>query len=157
MVTKPYCGDCPDREACHQGAYCDYVHRVALVFTTNRPITKPREITMTNNSKITPADVAAKAVEENLVTTVPSQNDGEKKVATEETPELTVVEGEKKTFKERVAELREKLKENKKAVIAVGAAAGIAGIAFVKYAKKRAEEQLEMVVSEEDADDETAA
>lgn len=108
---------------------------------------------MSNNSKntVTPADVAAKAVEDKLVTeTVPAQPKGDQEtVVVEEQVELTIVEGEKKTFKERLAVVTEKLKENKKALIAVGATAGVAAIAFLQYAKNKAAEVIEENSTEE--------
>jgi coenzyme F420-reducing hydrogenase gamma subunit len=106
--------------------------------------------TMSNakNTNVTPADVVAKATEEKLITTVPAQAEEvdvdartcESQV--DESPELTVIEGGKKSLKERLAVVTEKLKENKKVLITVGAAAGVAALAFAKYAKKKAEEAL---------------
>lgn len=150
-----YCDDCPDREACHQGMSCDLSKRFAVAASLLYP-QKMKGTTMSNakNASVTPADVVAKATEEKLV--VPAQAEGEKTDATPESTEeqntgeaekLTVVDGGKKSLKERLAAVTEKLKENKKAVLAVGAAASVAALAFAKYAKKKAEEAL--VVDEE--------
>lgn len=108
------------------------------------------------SKNVTPADVAAKAAEEKLVT-VPAQAEGEK---SEETPDLTVLEGGKKSLKERLASVGEKLKANKNALVALGAVAAVATVAVVKYVKQRAEETvLELVEDEDVADgtDESAA
>lgn len=101
-------------------------------------------------AKTTAADLVEQAVEEKLV--VPAQAEGEAKDVEETTaadtetnengPELKVIEGGKKSLKERLAGVTEKLKKNQKALIAVGAAASVAALAFAKYAKKKAEEAL---------------
>jgi coenzyme F420-reducing hydrogenase gamma subunit len=102
-----------------------------------------------NSAKTTAADLVDQAVEEKLV--VPAQAEGEAKVEetgnaaeTTETPELKVIEGGKKSLKERLSEVTGHLKKNQKALIAVGAAASVAALAFAKYAKKKAEETLEL-------------
>lgn len=107
-----------------------------------------------NTTKTAPADVAAKAVEEKLV--VPAQAEGEQDGPKEplsgekDAPELSVIEGGKKTLKERFAQVAEKVKANKKNVaIAVGAAASVATLAFVQYAKKKAEAALFEAANEE--------
>lgn len=114
------------------------------------------------NSNVTPADVAAKAAEEKLVTTVPAQAEGEqdgpqvtdKKSDQTEAPELTVVEGGKKSLKERLAEVAKTAKDNRKVLVGVGATIGAATLLFVKYAKRKAEEALvEAAESDEVADD----
>jgi hypothetical protein len=119
---------------------------------------------MANNSKTnaTPADVAAKAAEEKLV--VPSQNEGEKTkgdVVVEETievtaesPELTVIDGGKKTLKDRLKSLTEKVEANKKPVIALGIAVAAATVAFAKVAAKRSLEK-ELVEAENEGPSET--
>lgn len=105
--------------------------------------------TMANNSKtnVTPADVAAQAAEEKLV--VPSQGEKvteetvveEKVEVTTEEPALTVIEGGKKSLKERAKALAEKVEKNKKAVIAVGIAAAAATVAVAKVVAKRSLEK----------------
>ncbi|WPJ30658.1 hypothetical protein [Streptomyces phage Psst1] len=104
------------------------------------------------NTKVTAADVAALAAEEKLVTpTVPAQSEqvSEAKVVAGEVvedgpvtegPELELVEGGKKTFKERVAYVTEKLKENKKIVAGVTVSVALAAVAFAKFAAKQAVE-----------------
>lgn len=102
---------------------------------------------MSNNAKtnVTPADVAAKAAEEKLVEpTVPAQAEGEKTKVdadTTETPKLTVLEGSKKSLKERLAAVTEKVKENKKAFVAIGIASAAATVAIAKIAAKRSLEK----------------
>lgn len=102
-----------------------------------------------NSAKTTAADLVDQAVEEKLV--VPAQAEGEAKVEetenaaeTTEAPELKVIEGGKKSLKERLSEATGHLKKNQKVLIAVGAAASIAALTFAKYAKKKAEEALEL-------------
>lgn len=113
---------------------------------------------MANNSKVTPADVAAQAAEEKLI--VPAQ--GEKvteetvveeqvEVTTEE-PALTVIEGGKKSLKERAKALAEKVEKNKKAFIAVGIAAAAATVAVAKVVAKRS---LEKELAQAEERDET--
>lgn len=96
-----------------------------------------------NSAKTTAADLVDQAVEEKLV--VPAQAEGEAKIEeTTEAPELKVIEGGKKSLKERLSEATGHLKKNQKVLIAVGAAASIAALTFAKYAKKKAEEALEL-------------
>lgn len=103
---------------------------------------------MANNSKstVTPADVAAQAAEEKIV--VPSQGEKvteetvvEEKIEVTEEPELTVIEGGKKTLKERLTALAKKVEENKKTVVAVGIAAAAATVAVAKVVAKRSLEK----------------
>ncbi|QPX71435.1 hypothetical protein SscP1EGY_37 [Streptomyces phage SscP1EGY] len=103
---------------------------------------------MANNSKtnVTAADVAAKAAEEKLV--VPAQGEKvteetvvEEKIEVTEEPELTVIEGGKKTLKERAKALAEKVKANQKTVVAVGIAAAAATVAVAKVVAKRSVEK----------------
>lgn len=103
---------------------------------------------MANNSKtnVTPADVAAQAAEEKLV--VPAQGEKvteetvvEEKVEVAEEPALTVIEGGKKSLKERMTALAEKVEKNKKAFIAVGIAAAAATVAVAKVVAKRSLEK----------------
>lgn len=103
---------------------------------------------MANNSKstVTPADVAAKAAEEKLV--VPAQGERvteetvvEEKVEVTVEPELTVIEGGKKTLKERLTVLAKKVEENKKTVVAVGIAVAATTVAVAKVVAKRSLEK----------------
>jgi len=131
---------------------------------------------MANNSKTnaTPADVAAKAAEEKLV--VPAQGEKttqetvvEEKVETTEEPTLTVIDGGKKSLKDRLTALAKKVEENKKTVIAVGLAVAAATVAVAKVAAKRSlenedaqaeddeVEQYEEIKNTAVASDETAA
>jgi hypothetical protein len=103
-----------------------------------------------NSKNVTAADVAAQAAEDKLV--VPAQGEkavieGEKTV--DPNTEKTVVEDEKKSLKDRLAGVTEQLKKNKKVLIAVGAAAGVAALTFAKYAKNKAELALIEVVDGE--------
>jgi NAD-dependent SIR2 family protein deacetylase len=112
--------------------------------------------TAKNNAAESTSNVDKLLDEAGVKKTVPAQTKDEKATPLEgQKPELTVIEGEKKTLKERLASVSEKLKENKKAVIAVGAAVGVAALAFVKYAKKQAEEALVEVTDEPTGDDTT--
>lgn len=112
--------------------------------------------TMANNSKtnVTAADVVAQAAEENLVEkTVPTQDKGEKTEVTvnakavspetekDDKPELTVLDGGKKSFKERMTALAKKVEENKKVFVAVGIAAAAATVAVAKVVAKRSLEK----------------
>jgi hypothetical protein len=92
---------------------------------------------------------------ENAKKTVPAQGEKNNTSDGSQKPELTVIEGEKKSFKERLTSVTEKLKENKKTVMAVGAAVGIVALTFAKYAKKQAEEALVEVIDEPAGDDTT--
>lgn len=106
---------------------------------------------MANNSKsnVTAADVAAQAAEENLV--VPTQAEGEKTAKQQEPvveaakdgeePTLTVIEGGKKSLKERLTAVAKKVEENKKAFVAVGIAAAAASVAIAKVVAKRSLEK----------------
>ncbi|QEQ94660.1 hypothetical protein SEA_SOSHI_47 [Streptomyces phage Soshi] len=105
------------------------------------------------NTKVTAESVAAQAAEENLVVpSVPAQSEKatETKVVTGEvveeaieTPELEVIEGGKKSFKERLVGVTEKLKENKKVVAGVAVSVALAAVAFAKFAAKQAVEETE--------------
>lgn len=116
-----------------------------------------------SNENFTVEDVVAKATEEKLVT-VPTQSDGEKmdaapskKTVEEELQELCDQADEKKSFKSRLESMTEKLKENKKTLLAVGAAVTVATIAFAKFAKKQATEVIEMSVEQEEHEFDQAA
>ncbi|QAY17167.1 hypothetical protein SEA_MADAMATO_49 [Streptomyces phage Madamato] len=110
------------------------------------------------NNKTTAESVVAQAAEEKLVTpTVPAQSEnasepkvvtGEVVEETTETPELEVVEGGKKSLKERLESVTEKLKENKKVVAGVVVTVGLAAVAFAKFAAKQA---VEAPVDEDEA------
>ena len=117
---------------------------------------------MANTSKtsVTPADVAAKAAEEKLI--VPNQAEGIEKSKDEQTtvadetsqgsdPELTVIQGGKKTLKERLTAVAKKVEENKKAVIALGIAAAATTVAIAKVVAKRSLEK-ELAKAEDEVD-----
>ncbi|WPJ30791.1 hypothetical protein [Streptomyces phage Psst4] len=115
------------------------------------------------NTKVTAESVAAQAAEENLVVpTVPAQNEKASEGQTTpsrvvdapvkgdtEAPELEVVEGGKKSLKERLVGVTEKLKENKKVVAGVAVSVALAAVAFAKFAAKQA---VEETLSEDEAD-----
>lgn len=117
-----------------------------------------------NKANVTPETVAAQAAEEKLV--VPSQPEGEEKTAKgaqateaqepqEEKggePELTVIEGGKKSLKERLTAVAKKVEENKKAFIAVGIAAAAATVAVAKVVAKRSLEK-ELAKAENETDE----
>lgn len=115
-------------------------------------------MTSSKNTNVTPADVAAKAAEEKLVTTVPAQgNSDEAKTGDQEGNITTGETNQKSAFAQRLSSLTEKLKANKKVVIAVGAAVGVSTLAFVKYAKAKAElTTVEELSDDENTADETA-
>lgn len=152
-----YCVDCPDLEACHQGMSCDLSRRFAFAANLYQQKMKGNTTMSSNQKNVTPADVAAKAAEEKLVTVVPAQAEKAEKateepVAETEAPELKIVKGEtvdKKTLKERVGELAKKAKGNKNVLIAAGTVATVSVLAFMKYAKKKAEEALVEAANEE--------
>jgi hypothetical protein len=103
--------------------------------------------------------VDALIAEANLVgkASVPAQgsevtDQSDEKTGEKETPDLAVVEGDKKSLKERLAAVTEQVKKNKKAVAATVAVVGVATLAVVKYVKKQAEQ----IVVEEPTDDENA-
>jgi cob(I)alamin adenosyltransferase len=119
---------------------------------------------MANNSKnnVTAADVVAEASKDRLIAeAVPAQ--GEKKTVTEEVkvtveettedPKLTIIEGGKKSLKERAKALAEKVEKNKKAFIAVGIAAAAATVAVAKVVAKRSLEK-ELAQAENENSDE---
>ena len=100
------------------------------------------------NSNVTAESVAAQAAEDKLVTpTVPAQSqpapDQEVVVEDTETPHLVLVDGGKKTLKERMAFVAKKLKENKKVVSGVAVAVVLAAVAFSKFAVAFSAEQTE--------------
>jgi hypothetical protein len=105
----------------------------------------------TDKKTVTPKDVAEMAAEDKLVTTVPAQAEGEKSKVSEPQDSGSGEKNVKKSLKDRLTVVTEKLKANKKVVIAVGAAVGVATIAFVKYAKKQAEAAIDETLTEEQA------
>lgn len=116
------------------------------------------------NTNATPADVAAKAAESNgnadkliaeakLVenakkTTVPAQGSSEDAKTGE--PELTVIEGGKKSLKDQLVGVVEKVKAHKRAVITAGVLVGTAALAFAKYSAKKAAE--EVIIKSDESD-----
>lgn len=158
MTAKAYCVDCPDRETCHIGAACDFVRGVNAIAIQYGNLLKGKNI-MTKNT--TPADVAAKAAEEKLVSAVPAQGEKSEKDADVKSNPVEgqeamdeVAEETKKTLKDRVSALLSKVKENKKFL--AGVVAGSVGTALVmgKLAKDKVEEVVE---TEDDTTDESAA
>lgn len=105
---------------------------------------------MSKNTTTTAADLAAQAAEDGLVTdekdtkkTVPAQATAETQSEKTDGSDDALV-GTKKSLKERLASVTEKLKANKKAnkkalLVVSAAAVGMTTVAFVKYAKKQAE------------------
>lgn len=97
-----------------------------------------------NAAKVTAESVAAQAAEENLVVPTQKNENSDKPVEvveeTTEVVELEVVEGDKKSFKERLVGVTEKLKENKKVVAGVAVSVALAAVAFAKFAAKQAVE-----------------
>jgi len=172
-----FCPDCPDREACFQGMSCDLSKRfaaAALVYQNIHQNTKGPE--MSNAKKVTPADVAAQAADEKLV--VPAQG---AESSVEITPEgvgpvdeqnnadkdasetLTLLEGGKKSLKERFTKVSAKAKEHKKALIGTVAVVGAAAFVAVKALKKQVLEETtieqvepELIVEEQASEDSAA-
>jgi hypothetical protein len=108
---------------------------------------------MTSKNTTTPADVAAKAVEENLVTNMPEQNNGVKKnpdtVTEEQTaPKLTVVEGGKKSLKERLNDLVNLARTNKATVGGFVLGAGVGALGYARFVANKA---IQMSVEDEEA------
>lgn len=126
---------------------------------------------MKNTETVTAESLVAQAAEEKLVTpTVPAQDKGEETTVsvdesiqgedTDSTPDLQVIEGGKKSFKERAAAFRDKLKNDKKAqAVAIGVlTVGLATVAYVKFVAQKATEVIEIVEDDElDEDDITTA
>ncbi|QAY16259.1 hypothetical protein SEA_ICEWARRIOR_47 [Streptomyces phage IceWarrior] len=106
-----------------------------------------------NAAKVTAESVAAQAAEENLVVPTQKNENSDKPVEvveeTTEVVELEVVEGDKKSFKERLVGVTEKLKENKKVVAGVAVSVALAAVAFAKFSAKQAAEET---LSEDEAD-----
>lgn len=111
-------------------------------------------MTSTEKKNVTPKDVAEMAAEEKLVTpTVPQQSEtpAEETVeVTEEKTEMTLEEGGKKSFKERLNALTKQLQKNQKAIAVLGSVAAVVAVAVVKAAKKKA---TEVVVLDEEPSD----
>lgn len=155
--TKGFCDDCPDREACFQGMSCELSKKFAAAAAIFQQKMKGNTtMSAKNTEKVTAESVVAKAAEEKLVTSVPAQSEKsvvEGKVVESspetETPELTVIEGDKKPLKDRVVETARKLAKDKNVILGAAAIVGTATLVFVKYAKKKAEEALVVVVDEE--------
>lgn len=148
-----YCFDCPDREACHQGMSCEASKRFAAAALVYQEKMKGKKQTMANTEKKTATvnDVVAEATKDKLVAeSVPAQKKEtvEEKVEVKveestEDPKLTVIEGGKKSLKDRLADLGKKAKENKNIVIAVGATIVATSIAVAKVSAKKALEKEE--------------
>lgn len=84
---------------------------------------------------------------------VPPQSEGEKSsgdAKSDESPDLTVIDGGKKSIKERATELSAKIKANKKALTATIAVVGAATVIVIKYATKKAQLTLVETVNEDD-------
>lgn len=124
---------------------------------------------MKNTETVTAESLVAQAAEEKLVTpTVPAQDKGEETTVSvdesiqgeDSTPDLQVIEGGKKSFKERAAAFRDKLKNDKKAqAVAIGVlTVGLATVAYVKFVAQKATEVIEIAEDDElDEDDITTA
>lgn len=128
----------------------------------------------TTKKTVTPADVVAKAAEENLVS-VPAQAEGEKKVVEptdvqkaddsgddQSEPKLTLIEGGKRTLKNKLSGVVSKAAQHKKALLVTVGLVGAVTYAVVKNAKKAAAEVLdenttELTEDETPVTDESAA
>jgi hypothetical protein len=122
-----------------------------------------------NSTTVTAETVVNDAVKEKLVTpTVPAQaepetvTEGEKSNPAEEQnsgPELSVVEGGKKSAKEKLTAVFAKAKEKKNALILLGVVTGAVAVAIAKAAKKQAVAALENLDEEttDNNSDETPA
>lgn len=115
----------------------------------------------TAKKNVSPADVVEKAVDDKLV--VPAQAEGEKKVmepsdvqkgdeeqdGPQSEPKLTVIEGGKRTFKNKLSAAKEKVAQRKKALLVTVGVVGTITLIAVKYAKSKAEEILDEDVQPE--------
>jgi preprotein translocase subunit SecF len=118
--------------------------------------------TMSNTAKnttVTPADLVEKAKEEKLVTDVPAQAKGEKDTTPvkDETPETVdeVEEKAKKSAKDRLKNLAEKAKNNKKFFVGVALVTAAAGVTLAKVLKEKVDEAIEADVDETSGEDDT--
>lgn len=116
---------------------------------------------MSNTAKkVTPADVVAKAEEEKLVVpaqkvveitdegvTVVEEQDDPKCDQSE--PKLTLIEGGKRTLKNKLGGVIAKAGQHKKALLGTIAVVGTVTLVAVKYAKNKAEEVLDESAAEE--------
>jgi cellulose biosynthesis protein BcsQ len=99
-----------------------------------------------NTDAVTPLTVAAKAAADGVV--IPTQAEEKPAEVTEaKTGEQVVDEKNSEgntdpRFKARLASLTNLLKENRRVIVGLGAAAVVAGVAFAKYAKKKVEEEI---------------
>lgn len=109
--------------------------------------------TAKSSAAATPKTVAEK-IEENQIT-VPAQTDGKDQVDLGEGC-VDEVADSKKSLKDRVSALTQKLKANKKAFVVLGVTAAVAALAYArKQALKDDEDQVEETT--EDVVDESAA
>lgn len=108
---------------------------------------------MTNTAKTsaTPADV--KDAKEKTGTVPPQAEATEEKTGTQK-PDLTVVEGGKRSAKDRLKDLAEKAKKHKNFFLGVAVGAASASAAFLAFAKDKVEEVVELTVTTESAADE---
>lgn len=147
MKTTPFCGDCPDREACHQGASCEYVRGVEAFFRKYDENLKGKtKMTAAKKTTVTANDVVDQAVEEKLVV-VPAQSEGEKSVSEIDQEDNTsddVEDGKDKvSLRNRLAGLLSKVRENKKVLGAAAVVAGVSVYALAKAAAKKAAQEIE--------------
>jgi hypothetical protein len=162
MENQKLCGGCLDPDACIPDTWCAFAEKTQSYFNHLDTVMKGKTQMSNAPKKTTAADVAAQAAEEKLVvptqadkpavSTVEITEDGVSILDEQDTPELTVIEGEKgakKSFKERVSELGEKLKANKKALALTVAAVGVTTVAVVTFVKTQAVAALDEVVAEE--------
>jgi hypothetical protein len=160
--TKLYCPDCPDPEACHQGASCEFVRGVVAYFANLDALATGKGITIMSNTQkltVTPADVAEKAKEDKLVTEVPAQTTKSPKESKTGDKELQDVEATdndvedttypKPTVKDRLSTLVQKAKDNRQ--FFVGVVSGVIGTFAVAtlMSKDEKTEVVELVIADE--------
>lgn len=137
------------------GASCEFVREVAALSVSYNAVLKGKTVMSAKNTNTVTASNNKDAEEKKV--TVPQQSEGETFVEeakaesnsdTNEQPELTVIDGGKKTAKERVAALIEKAKENKKFFIGMAVGALTTTIAIALSAKEK--EQTEELVYDDE-------
>jgi hypothetical protein len=111
----------------------------------------------TSKNTVTPADVAAQAVEEKLVTTsVPTQAENPETVKVVKEEKVELEDGEKvvvkKTLKRRLTEAADKVKENKQFIGGFLLGAGAGALAYARFAAQKAA-ALTVTLSVVDEDD----
>jgi hypothetical protein len=146
-MFEPYCGDCPDREACHQGYPC------TLVRTIN-DLPQKETFTMSANSK--PNNDAAKVTETHgnkLKGEATAGNFDDVRNVTPIVPEQAKAENDEKTAdadtdgcpetESRLDKLKAAAKKNKRFLLGAGLAAAVTVLAVVNARKQAVAEETD--------------